>query len=134
MLKDGLTINEWETLQAPLSTARGNPDIIARIIRVNDKRIAAIRAENKKFTPHHKPTRGPSVISDDLGVKGLLNHANGRMYDSKSEFRNATKRAGCVEVGTQPVKEWKTPTERGVQGDFNVAPALKEALQKHGVK
>lgn len=82
-----------------------------------------------------------SIITggDDLkaGVNGIVNHADGKRYDSKSEFRRATRRAGCHEVGND-VKprdiNWKPPIERGVQGDFNVRPALKEALQKHGVK
>lgn len=31
----------------------------------------------------------------------LRHMANGQMYDSKSEFRKATKAAGCIEVGDQ---------------------------------
>lgn len=132
-MRDGLTEVEWKMLHTPLAILRGKTDEIADVIRINDKRIAAIRAENKTFIPTQR-AGAVAVISDDLGTKGLLNHANGRMYDSKSEFRKATKRAGCVEVGTQKPKDWQTPTQRGVQGDYNVAPALKDALQQHGVK
>lgn len=133
MLKDGLTETEQKLLSTPLGAARGNSTLQSDIVRINDKRISAIRAENKNFRAGR--SRGvASVISDDLGLQGIINHADGRTYDSKSDFRKATRRAGCVEVGTEKPKEWKTPLERGVQGDFNVAPALKEALQRHGVK
>lgn len=131
MLIDGLTEHEWKTLKTPLSQAVG---MHIDIVRVNDKRITAIRTENKKFIPPKRKAVAIGVISDDLGTKGLRNHADGKMYDSKSEFSKATKRAGCVEIGTEKPKDWKPPIERGVRGDFNVAPALKEALQKHGVK
>ena len=44
---------------------------------------------------------GPRLryISDHMDA--LKHMANGRVYDSKSEFRKATKAAGCVEVGDQ---------------------------------
>lgn len=136
-LRDGLTEKEWATLQTPLGVVRGNSAATAEILRLHDKRVAGIRAENKKFKPApFKPVLG-GVISDDLGLHGVVNHADGKRYDSKSEFRKATRRAGCYEVGTD-IKprdvDWKTPTERGVRGDFDVKPALKDALHKHGVK
>lgn len=72
-------------------------------------------------------------ISDDLGLKGMVNHADGKRYDSKSEFRKATRRAGCYEIGndikTQDMKV-KTPLERGIRGDYNVRPQLKQAIEK----
>lgn len=129
MLIDGLSEQEWKTLQTPLKDARGWTELF----QLNDRRIAAIRTTNKNFIPAER-TGAPAVVSDDLGLQGLRNHADGKLYDSKSQFRNATKRAGCVEIGNEPAKEWKAPLERGIQGDFNVQPALKEALQKHGVK
>lgn len=76
---------------------------------------------------------------DDLpgGVNGMVNHADGKKYDSKASFRKATRRAGCYEVGTDIKPDdvnWKTPAARGVRGDFNVAPALRQALQQTGRK
>ncbi len=40
------------------------------------------------------------VISDTMSLTRHM--ANNRMYDSKSEFRKATKAAGCVEIGNDP--------------------------------
>jgi hypothetical protein len=42
----------------------------------------------------------PHVIRDQMDA--LRHMADGKMYDSKSAFRKATKAAGCVEVGDQP--------------------------------
>lgn len=57
--------------------------------------------------------RGPHVIGDDLpgGVKGMLSHADGRMYDSKSRYRAEVKARGYVEIGNEtkfPVKPQPT--------------------------
>lgn len=74
--------------------------------------------------------RGPT---DHLGegVQGVFNHADGKRYDSKSEFEKAVRAKGCRVVGTDWNKsEYKTPLERGVRGDYNVRPQLKEAVQK----
>jgi hypothetical protein len=45
----------------------------------------------------------PSVVSDGLGsnVNGLRHMCNGRMYDSKSNFRRITKDHGCIEIGNE---------------------------------
>lgn len=40
---------------------------------------------------------GPAVISDTMSETRHM--ANGRYYTSKTEFRKATKAAGCVELG-----------------------------------
>lgn len=39
----------------------------------------------------------PSIIRDNMDATKHM--ANGKMYDSKSEFRKATKASGCIEVG-----------------------------------
>ena len=41
----------------------------------------------------------PSVISDDLGTKGVFNHADMKTYDSKSRYYGAVKAAGCEIMG-----------------------------------
>lgn len=66
------------------------------------------------------------------GVKGVLNHADGKRYDSKSQYERAVRAKGCRIVGNDfnNAKPWQTPLERGVRGDFNVRPQLKEAVQK----
>lgn len=45
----------------------------------------------------------PAVIRDDMPA--LVNHADGRTYDSKSNFRRATKAAGCVEIGNERLRD-----------------------------
>ena len=49
---------------------------------------------------------GPMIVSDYLGsgVSGLWHPAEGKKTDSKSEFRKWTRAHGCVEVGTEPVR------------------------------
>jgi len=47
----------------------------------------------------YEPASAPGVISDSMGMTRHM--ADGKHYDSKSEFRKATKRAGCVEVGNE---------------------------------
>lgn len=125
---DGLTPEEWKLLKAPLKDVMDY-----RLLTVlYEKRISSIRAANAAYRPI-KYISVPMPISDGMpgGVNGIINHADGKHYDSKSEFRKATRRAGCYEVGTD-IKEvnYKTPLERGVRGDFNVKPQLKDAVHK----
>lgn len=134
-MRDGLTDDQWKILQTPLGEVRADRTRLQEIIRLYDLRTIDIAAQNRAFVPAPVQfIRHGAVISDDLGTHGILNHADGRRYDSKSEFRKATRRAGCVEIGNEKPKDWQPPKERGVRGDFDVAPALKEALQRHGVK
>jgi hypothetical protein len=66
------------------------------------------------------------------GVNGVFNHADGKRYDSKSEYHRAVRNKGCRVVGNDWNKGsgWKPPIERGVRGDFNVRPQLKQAIEK----
>lgn len=48
----------------------------------------------------------PYVISDEMSATKHM--ANGKMYTSKAKFRQATKDAGCVEVGNE-LKTVTTP-------------------------
>src|SRR6202030_4527282 len=54
----------------------------------------------------------PYVISDEMGA--LVNHADGKRYTSKARFRQATRDAGCVEIGNEnPIKPRKpVPLDR----------------------
>ena len=68
--------------------------------------------------------------SDTLGtnVNGVFNHADGRRYDSKSEYNRAVRAKGCRIVGNDlNNKQFKRPE---VRGDFNVRPQLREAVQR----
>lgn len=71
---------------------------------------------------------GPAVISDALnGIHGLRNHADGRVYDSKRAFSDATRRAGCVEVGNE------SPTVKPPEliGRREIGETVKRAIEEH---
>lgn len=82
-----------------------------------------------EFDPHYTP---PSfrVISDTLGegVQGLLNHANGKKYDSKSEYYKAVKAAGCEIVGNDAPRERKAET----RGEFVTAKEIADTIKQLG--
>lgn len=68
--------------------------------------------------------------SDALGegVKGVLNPADGKRYDSKSEFHKAVRAKGCSIVGNDwNDKQFKRPDPRG---DFNVRPQMRDAVER----
>lgn len=50
--------------------------------------------------PYTKSDKSIHVISDIMDDTKHM--ANGKYYNSKSEFRKATKAAGCIEVGNDP--------------------------------
>lgn len=45
------------------------------------------------------------VISDEMAPTRHM--ADGKHYTSKAKFREATKAAGCVEIGNEPVRQRK---------------------------
>lgn len=77
---------------------------------------------------------GQSAWVYDDTMPATLNHADNRMYDSKSAFRRATKAAGYVEVGndllTQQKHERPGLAER--IGDDKISLKIKEAMERHG--
>jgi len=52
----------------------------------------------KRLAAPLKSAGSPAIIRDDLG-QGLKHMANGRVTDSKSQFRRWTRESGCVELG-----------------------------------
>lgn len=56
-----------------------------------DKRVAPLKGG--------KHGQGSFVISDEMSETRHM--ANGKYYTSKAKFRQATREAGCVEVGTE---------------------------------
>lgn len=70
--------------------------------------------------------KSSNVISDDLGIKGVLNPADGKTYDSKSSYYQALKDKGCHVVGGEAGKG-----NRNNEGDHNVKKELHEAIQQH---
>jgi len=67
----------------------------------------------------------PFVVSDNLGDH-LLHPATGERFDSKARFREATKEAGCVEMGNDPQASAK-PVYREAGG---VEQDIKRAIEQ----
>jgi hypothetical protein len=63
----------------------------------------------------------PFVISDTMD--GILNHADGRMYDSKSRYTRAVKAMGCEIVGNDRIERRTTPLPP-------VGPDIKRAIEQ----
>lgn len=70
----------------------------------------------------------PSVISDDLGMHGILNHADGRKYDSRSAYVKAVRAAGCEIVGDD--KSFERPPKKEYVPE-GVAQSIKDAYDRH---
>lgn len=49
--------------------------------------------------PKHTSDSAVHVITDEMDATKHM--ADGRMYTSKAKFRQATKAAGCIEVGNE---------------------------------
>jgi hypothetical protein len=75
-------------------------------------------------------THGPVHYgSDDLGVNGVFNPADGKKYDSKSEYYKAVKAKGLEVVGDDPVKPSKPKIK-----PINWEKAVAETLQTTPLK
>jgi len=62
------------------------------------------------------------------GINGIINHADGKRYDSKSQYERAVRAKRCRIVGN----DWNNQdlSRKQVYGDYNVKPQLKQALEK----
>ena len=77
----------------------------------------------KQFAP---PLKGIHVIRDEMDATQHM--ADGRIYTSKRKFRNATRAAGCVEVGNDPMTAKPVEmSKRERQQDIATAWAQMEA-------
>lgn len=65
------------------------------------------------------------VISDDMGINGVLNPVDGKKYDSKSSYEKAVKAAGCVIMGNDAPKERATPKQEKIDWENAVAETIK---------
>ena len=123
MRYEGLTNSEIEYLTTPL--AELDKSGLALAIMAKDAHCALIRERNKTFTPDFS-ARKPFIISDDLGVNGIVNHANGKVYDSKSKYYADLKASGhmIVESGMDKPRE--------TRGDFDARKDVAQALNQLG--
>ena len=67
---------------------------------------------------------GRAFYYNSDGMDSTLHMANGKRYTSKSEFRKATKAAGCVEVGNSPIRP------RQIIKPPRAAPDIKRAIDE----
>jgi len=73
----------------------------------------------QRFVARHEKVRGtpaarstlpaPMIISDSL--PGVLNHADGKMYDSKSAYYAAVRAAGCEIIGNEKLTPSPPPDD-----------------------
>lgn len=100
-----------------------------KVYLLQDKVLEALKSGVLKEKPSTPPKRSRSfeVISDDLGINGVLNPATGKKYDSKSQYYKSVKQAGCVVLGNDAPKEGK----KTMSGDFDPKRELKAALDYH---
>lgn len=70
-----------------------------------------------------------NVISDDLGIKGVINPVDGKPYDSKSSYYRTVKDAGCQIVGNDPIPAKK----REIVGDFDCRKEVAQAIEQAGL-
>lgn len=123
MRHEGLTNSEIEYLTTPLCDLDKNG--IAMAIAAKDRHCEIIAELNKSYIPEDKPYKG-YFISDDLGVQGVLNHANGKVYDSKSKYYADLKASGHVIVESGMDKPQET------RGDFDARKDVAKALNQLG--
>lgn len=95
------------------------PTFVYRNGKLVDKRVAPPKASgtNKKLL---------GVISDEMDATRHM--ADGQMYTSKAKFREATRAAGCIEVGNDPaITRPRKPVEldRGQRRE-----AIHQAIQQ----
>jgi|ERR1700686_635451 len=56
--------------------------------------------DKRRAPPRHFAGKAVYVISDEMAPTKHM--ANGKIYTSAAKFRQATRDAGCVEVGNDP--------------------------------
>lgn len=83
----------------------------------------------KRLAAPLKSAGSPAIIRDDLGA-GLKHMGNGKVTDSKSQFRRWTKETGCIELGNDYLKETRKP-EINLP---NVRADLAQNWEKLGLK
>lgn len=74
--------------------------------------------------PLSAPAGRVNVISDTM--RPMRHPSNGKMYDSKSRFRDETRARGCVEIGNEQ------PKPRKAIDMPPVGPDIARAIQELG--
>jgi len=123
----GLTEDEATLLTTPLADM--DSELRSLAFQVDEKRIGLIRERNEKFVP--KPVEHGSyhIISDHLGegLKGVLNPADGKTYNSKSAYYAAIKSKGLEIMGNDAPTQRATPKTESINWEKAVAETLKNS-------
>lgn len=126
-----LTADELKWLEALRIPFTGAGHLWAEKFRLDA--LVSDAVESGKVKPIYREVkiqRGPHVISDDLGLQGILNPANGKKYDSKSAYYKAVKEAGCVVLGNDAPTKAKGPEARICEKDLK--QDIKQAIEQLG--
>lgn len=73
----------------------------------------------KQFERKRSDLPMPYIRSD--GMDTILNHADGKLYDSKSAYYGAVKAAGCEIADSKPVVTAKPKPPGGIGQDIKTA-------------
>lgn len=68
----------------------------------------------------------PYVCSDDLGVGGVFNPADGKKYDSKSAYYQAVKDKGLEIMGNDAPTTRAKPKQKKIDWEKAVSETLKQ--------
>lgn len=74
-----------------------------------------------------KVTRANACIPDIEPYKSVV---DGSIITGRKQHRDHLRAHGKIEVGNEYVKHLNDPQPRQLQGDFNVRPQLREAINK----
>lgn len=75
-----------------------------------------------KATAMPRVGSSPFVISDTMSA--MRHPVTGKLMDSKSQFRQVTRAAGCVEVGNEVQRDRRRVDMPSLKGD--IAHAIRE--------
>lgn len=79
-----------------------------------------------RLIPLEEVDHQPKVYIQQDSINPLWHPANGKTYDSKSQFRQVTKAHGLIEYGNEMPK----PKEKALPG--GIKQDLLRAYEKHG--
>lgn len=112
---------EWFINGCPIPL-RGGHDLWNKKTDIYDK-IEKAQLSKKEVTSFKAPRI--YICSDDLGTQGLLNHADGKMYDSKSAYYRAIKDKGLV-IDERPIAEPSKPKTQDINWEQAVSETIKQ--------
>ncbi len=123
---------QWASnIRIPYNSANGEWPELHRIQALVTKAIAS-GAVNEVEREVVQIQRGPEVISDYISGPGgaVQSQADGKMYDSKSQYYKAVRAAGCEVMGNDAPREAR-PYEPSIN-ERELKRDISEAIQQLG--